>query len=198
MPVQPGDVVRIVARMEKDGTEDNLNVYHTKHMGSTNITNSGFMTAVAARLDSAYTKLKSELTTDLEFIEVEFYNVTQDVWMGTEGWPTLVAGLNTAEELPSQVSALVTFRTATTQHPGKKFLGGYTEDVNAGDGVLSAGGLTQLGLYVVELLLTMVIESNAVFFGNYNYVLPRWAQWVAGAVDTIWSTQRRRKPGIGS
>lgn len=198
MPVQPGDIVRVIARMEKDGTEDNLNVYHLKHMGSTNITNAGFMTDVALRLDTAYGQFAHEVTTDLEFIDIEFYNVTQDVWMGTEGWPVRTFGTNVAEELPAQVAALVTFRTATTQHPGKKFLGGYTEDVNAGDGVISAGGVTSLLAYIVQMMLTLVIESNAVYWGNYNYTIPRWAVWVAGAVDTVWATQRRRKPGIGS
>jgi hypothetical protein len=134
----------------------------------------------------------------LEFVEIEGYNVTRDTWLGSVSWPTQTFGTNVAEELPYQVAALVTFKTATTQHPGKKYLGGFTEDTNAGDGILTSGLLTELAAYAAVLLNGVTVEGAEFMFGNYNYALTRWAIWIAGAVDALWSTQRRRKTGIGS
>ena len=199
MPVQGDDVVRVICSMEVDGVEDMKNVFHVRHDGTVAIDDLVFMTGVAAHLDDAYDFIDSAMSDTVTFVDIAFENITRDINMGAVDWPTLIAGGDTAgERLPLQCAALVSFPTATTRFHGKKYMGGLVEGANSADGLLAATVQTNLVNFAAEVLSALTITGQTITFGNYNVTLGRWAAWVAATVDLIWSTQRRRKQGVGS
>jgi len=198
MPVQPGDVIRITVNMIRNGSDDHKNVYHMRHEGAVTVNDGDMLTALEARLGGAYVHLEDILTPDLDFVDFDVHNLTRDTFIGSEAFAPTLVGTDTAEELPWQVAALVTFPTALTRHSGRKYVPGLTEASNEGDGVLTATAIAALADFATELLNAFSVDGQTFSIGNYNVDMARWAPWIAAAVEVLWSTQRRRKPGIGS
>lgn len=198
MPVQPNDVVRCVVNCLTPSGDDCKNVWHARHSGSVNVDDADWMAAFTDRLEAFYSEFADRVSSEFQYVDLDFYNITRDISMGSFTFAFLTSGSAVDAPLPPQVSALLTFPTTTTQSAGRKFLGGFTEASNDGDGVLTAAVAADLAAAVAILMAQLVIESQLVRLGNWNPTLGRWAVWALGAVDMIWATQRRRKPGVGS
>ena len=197
MTVYQLDIIRITANMEHDSIEDVKNVFHVIAAGSGTATDLAFMTTMGAMIDSAYQYCAGKQTTALTYVDIDFYNISQDISMGQVDWPTRVAGSATSERMPMQVAALCHFPTTNSNSSGKKYIAGFTEEWNSAQGLLSSALQTSLASFVAEFLGATAVGTLDIYFGNYNSTLDRFLYWVAGAVDIIWSTQRRRKQGVG-
>lgn len=192
-----GDVARITAVMDVNG-EDVINTYHVRKSLGTAVSSSTALAAFAAKMDAAYAELVTQLDHDLHFIEINAHNITQDEPMGTIGWPTLIDGDVTDNDLlPTQTAALVLFNTEVTRSQGRKYIGGLIEGDNT-DNAPDNDILGVLADYAAELLASWVSGAGTVTFGNYNIDLARFAPWISATVRDVWRTQRRRAKGYGS
>ena len=198
MTVYPLDIIRITANMEYDAVEDVKNVFHVIMAGTASATDLTTMAALATAIDTAYSGLSGLLTNTLTYVDIDFYNITQDLSMGQMPWPAQTAGISTAERMPLQVAALCHFPTTNSNSAGKKYIAGWTEDHNSAAGLVASAAQTQLAFFIATLLAGVPVGTLTAYFGNYNTPLARFLYWVSGVVDIVWSTQRRRKQGVGS
>lgn len=198
MTVVDGDVIQVRAKMSK-GADDLLNVYHFVASLVDDQDDEDVYDAVAQLLDDAYDYIDTQMNDGYDFDTIEAINLTQDVSLGEEAWPTLTTGADTGDNLPMQNSTVVRFPTATLGSQGRKFLGGFTENFNGGSGTVAAALQATLAQYAAALLTGAVIDaSNRLIPGNWNDVLERFAPWISAIVNPVFGTQRRRKVGIGS
>lgn len=197
MTVNLNDVLRVTAKMSQAGS-DIQNVYHWKAKGTGSDTDLNVMNAIALRLDISYTTIDGLLTTGLTYDQIDFFNMTQDVVMGTLDWPVLVAGSLVAEALPLQTSALLLFGTLIPKSQGRKFLPPMAEIASGNAGDLDAATTTACINFIAAILSTVIVGTLQFDAGNYDHLLVRFAQWFSGKVGTYMRTQRRRVVGVGS
>lgn len=196
--IEVDDIIRVVCRMELDGTDDVQNVYHCKNLGPVAMSAAVFLAAIETFMAGAYGGLEFEQTDEFTYEDITCYNVTQSTILGQTAFGVRSQGSSTQHRLPNQVAGLITFGVASSGSPGKKYIGGFTEDSNDDGGIVAAGPITALGQLATALLAGISIAGSDFEFGNYNVPLLRWAAWVSAVIDVVWSTQRRRKQGVGS
>jgi len=197
MTVAQGDVLRVTAKMSY-GVEDVQNVYHFLTTGSGTLSDSAAMTVIAQLIDDAMDELDLLTSDQLAFDTIEFYNLTQDTWMGEDDWPTQTVGGSPEDMSPPQICHLALFNTDTLGSQGRKFLPGPTANFIGADGTPASGQLTTIGLYAAELLLGAI--SGTVVFkpGNFRKATSTFLEWVLAIIPDFYATQRRRYYGSGS
>jgi len=198
MTIDPGDIVRVTAKMSWIGTNDIQNVYHTEHDGGTSVDESDFMLACAAHLDDAYQHVADIQENNVLYMEVDAYNLTQDQPMLPQAWPNLVNGDVVGETLPLQAAALVSFGTRVKKSVGRKYIGGIAESMQESGGELTVAARGFLQDFGDELLLGFTVSTVGFQWGNYRASDGRFAQWETATPRTIMATQRRRRRGVGS
>jgi len=197
MSVNNDDVLRVTAKMHM-GVVDIQNVFHIQAQGTGTLGDAAAVSAIALRLDDAYANMVAQLSDNLQFDTIEVFNVTQDAPMDEVTWPTLVDGDVVSDQLPTQVAGLVRFTTNVARSQGRKFIGGVIEGDNDANGLPDTDVLTALAAFAADVLTPWLIGSGNFAFGNYNVDLTRFAEWVSPIINTIWSTLRRRRFGVGS
>jgi len=198
MTVDPGDIIRVTAKMDYIGVDDIQNVYHTEHDGGTSVDESDFMLALAAHLDTAYGYVADILEDNVLFTEIDAYNLTQDAPMLPIDWPTLVNGDIVGDTLPLQAAALVSFATRTKKSVGRKYISGVAETMQEAGGQLTTAALALLQDFGDELLVGFTVSTVGFQWGNYRASDGRFAQWETATPRLIMATQRRRRRSVGS
>lgn len=198
MAVNPGDIVRITARMLRGGIDDVVNVYHFRNDTVAPVTDAAFMADMANFLDLRYQAINADIPGNISYTNIEGINVTQNLLLPAVAWPTLVNGVAPGEALPQQVSPCVYWRTLRPKTRASKFLPAYNEAANTGQGVLSAIAVTALQLYGDAFVGVIVQGGLTLAFGAYNKPLNRFTPVVAAVVAPIFRTQKRRRQGVGS
>jgi len=197
MTVQVGDVVRVTAKMAVDN-EAVQNVYHYQNAGPGALSDSDFIDAVGGRLDGVHGGLNSNISDQLDYTTIEFYNVTQSNALGEVSWPTQTSGGQTSSNLlPTQVAGLLTFSTGLSKSLGKKFLGGLTIAAGDFDGAPNAAIQAALATFGTNLLGVLTKNGNTIKVGNYRVATATFIEWIAPIVEQIFATMRSRKIGVG-
>ena len=197
MTVAQSDVIRATAKMSI-GVEDIQNVYHFIVGGSGTPSDSDAMDAIVDCLDDAYAELELKISDEVTFDSIDFYNLTQETYMGSKNWTTLTVGGEPGDMMPPQVCPFVLFDTDVLRSQGRKFLPPTTEGYNDPGGGPTAGLLTVLALYVAEIMLGGVDGTTTFLPGNYRELTSTFIQWVLGRAPDFFATQRRRYFGSGS
>jgi hypothetical protein len=198
MTINNGDVLRVTAKMSSEADQDLQNVYYWRGSGVGISTDAQFATACRTELDNAYGYFDDQLADGVSFDSIEIFNITQDVPVGEYTWPTLSAGGSASDVLPEQTALLVTFSTAAARSVGKKFLGGWTEGNNDSDGTIASSLLTLILSYISTILSGFAAGDLDFEAGHWSVINETFVPWLAGLVDDVWATQRRRRPGVGS
>lgn len=198
MAVDDLDVVRVVAEMTMDGTEDQRNVFHVLKVAGGTISDQLFMDDVAAQLDLMYAILIPQQRTILTYDQI----TGQIVFGGTDlmpdtPWPVITAGINGADGLPFQVAALVLGQTVIAKTQGRKYLGGFLE-TNQFDSTINATLTPLLISWALEYITDFVSGANTYRFGTFNPLSFVFNAFASGVVQGILRTQRRRTAGFGS
>lgn len=130
--------------------------------------------------------------------DVAVYNLTDDYPVGNIGRIAAWDGDGASEALPSQVAALLTFRTSVSRRLGRKYLPPFTVD-QVDNGRWSAGTVTVLR-DIAELFTGSQPTAET---WDIRYVV-RASASAASSLPTSFivrdvpSTQRSRKIGVGS
>jgi hypothetical protein len=199
--VYDGDIIRVTANMSWNaGADQVVNTYHTKaNLFSGNYSDASVHTAIADALDTAYTALNTWISSAVTYDSIETWNLTQDRPMGVTAWPTLTTGDATGEMYAAQCAPLLLMYTLAPRSQGRKYLPPTTESFVSLGGTLNAAILAGIAAFGAALLDGWEITPlNAGAWGNWNKVLVRFAEWVAGVVETRLRTQRRRVEGVGT
>lgn len=180
-------------------------VFHYEATTGTTETDLVVLTALRDSLDGACIGLETHLHANMDSTECELFvwDPILNRYDGTSqiGWTTF-NGVNVAEPLPNQVAGLVKFFTAVGRRQGRKYIPGLTESGWTGAS-WSAGLVTAMGVWaaIQDNLVpaTGVTMFPGVFNSTVGSALFETFEPFAGvtAVDTVASTQRRRKPSVG-
>jgi hypothetical protein len=199
MACNPGDVVRATFKLDSSGGFDIQNVYYFKHVGSVAVDDVDVHTDLTSFLLDAYANIKPDMPSTVAFTSIAYFNVTQDypiAEVSTSGYGTGDGG---ATSLPLQVSALVTFPIGTVAKSlGKKYLGPLVPGVLSGAGIPSSTFLGHLTSFIADVLSACLVDGEQFEIGHIRETAPTWVPWVIGVAELLFSTQRKRKQGIGS
>lgn len=202
MSVTAGDILRVVATTI--WTDGNImqNVFNAVVTGAGSPWADADIVADAkAWADDMYANITSLVSDELDGsqIQVYVYDAIDDDWdeVGSDTWtwnPT-----NTANQLPRGVAALINLKSSDPDISGKKYVGGFTDDVTT-DGLWEPGVLTALALFAVDWYTGFVGGTSAADWapGIWSVVETVFKLATASAIiPTIPAYQRRRKRGVG-
>jgi hypothetical protein len=195
--VEPGDVVRVTAKMSILGT-DIRNVYHAQYAGSEGVEDVYFVADTADRLDDAYDYIYHMHSTSMSYDTIEFFNITQDRPMDEVVWPTMTAGNSSADLTALQTAPLVVFGTDAPRSSGRKYLPPVVVDVMEPAGEIAGATLATIASYAAEILTDWFFTNGSAQFGAWSKKYSRFAPYVVGVVDELIRTQRRRVTNVGS
>jgi len=204
MTVNAGDALRVAARMRYGiGGQELINVMHFVLNTPSSLPNASVLQDMGQVLEDFYIHIKSSMNISVQFEDYTVTNVTQDVVLGTDTWPTFVTGSGAVDALPPQCAALILARTITPRKQGRIYLPGFEEDLVAGS-VWGAAALAALVSFSAEMLVT-----QAATFGVYSYrvftrpddgppiILAKLDPPTTVAVVGFVRTQRRRSSFFG-
>lgn len=197
MTIAINDVIRIQARMLRNGVDAVQNVYHVHHDSGAPVTDATWVSDVSALIDAEMFTLRTQFATNITSLDLLFFNITQDVTLPDGAWATFVAGTAAGDANPPQVSAMVFWRTAAARVIGRKFLPPFVE-INQSDGNWTVGALTALAVFAVNLIGSIVISQGNISFGVFNAVTATFNAYATALVPIDARTQRRRRTGVGA
>jgi hypothetical protein len=200
MAVNSGDILRVAARLNGAAHGDITNVWHVRFNGPGPITDAVAVSACVNYMEDVYTPVKSNITDNYDFEDVNVFNVTQDKPAGVAAWSTLVKGGDTGgETMPPQVAAFVRGTTGYSRNWAKKFIGGLGEAVCNDAGFVSDTFLANLAaLGVAWLTGYSFATDNTLTPVVYHLSGATWRDIVEVVVRNVWSTVRTRRTGRGS
>lgn len=197
--VSDGNALRVTAKMSYQGVSDIINVFHATVELTVAQDDAVVMADIAAIVDANYALIVQDLSDDLKFDTIEFYNVTEDRPMGVEDWTTLVAGTETTSQpTATQMCGQANFLTGIKRSQGRKYVGGYSELANTGGGILGLAVQGRLEDYADQFVQGDVITGGSVNWGHFQTGTTVFRSWTGSVVPRLMSTQRRRKQNTGS
>lgn len=196
--VNVGDVVQITARLRYGGVDAIENIFYVRHEGTAAVDAATFITQAGLYMESCYTTLQLDLSDDVQYEDITYYNVTQDYPMGQEEWPSLTAGTATVDATATQVAFQVNFTTQIKRTQGRKYIGVLTEaSVNAG-GIVAPTTVTALKNFALAVLSNFSVGAESFEVGHVKASTGAWIPWIGYSVPLLVATQRRRKQGVGA
>lgn len=199
MTVQMQDILRVAARTSVQGFGDNVNVFHLRWDALTTATDEDAMDWCAERLEEAYKAIQPEIPNEVNFVDFNVFNVTQDRPLGSVPWPTLTSGGSSTETLPHQVAAFVRFPTGISRNWARKFIGPLSVDSSTSTGLIEPATLAMLGAFAAELIASTLSGGPEALTYVVNHInQSTWVPVVEAVVSNIWATVRTRRPGRGS
>lgn len=193
-----GDVLRITAIFQYLTLDFFSNQFYFKLTTQNEATDSLMMDKIADGLDSYYTFVNGVISDDIGYVNIEGQNVTQDVLLPPKLWPVLVNGGNVGECLPTQIAALVYYKTLRPRTRAAQYLPPMTETSNNPGGNMTAATVAAIQTFGDNMaagILELSVEGD---LGAYNPALARFTPVTLALVPTRWRTQRRRRLGVGS
>jgi len=197
MTVNPNDILRVVCKLSEAG-HDRINVFHGQYLGSEADQDAFIYADCAGALDAAYTPYAEDLNSSMHFDTIEMFNVTQDLPINEEAWPSLEAGTSIVTTGPVQCAPLVVFGTNAPRSHGRKYMPPPVLDSTTGGGQLTGDIIANLAFFGASLLEDVPFLNGLVQWGVWSEKYSRFAPYVNALVDTYIRTQRRRLPGVGS
>lgn len=198
MAVAVGDIVRVAANFQWAAQDLFSNIYHFEVLKNDSADDDDFMEQVTDYLEDVYVLMNADMSSVVNYVNVEGVNVTQDVLLPPKLWPVLTIGGNTSDALPTQCSPCVYFRTLRPRTRASKFLPPYGESSSNTGGVVDATAVANLQLYGNLLVTGMLTVDVDLRYGAYNVVADRFTKAELALVADRYRTQRRRRIGVGS
>lgn len=198
MTVQQNDIIEASARLEYSGNEDAVNVYQFQYEDAPPLEDGLVVDDVIEILEAIYFLMIAAISAATTFRDIRIRNVTQDLLMGTFGWPVLTTGENLDGELPYGVAAMISFPTDIPRVTMRKYFPKMTEGNLIANGTWDAPLQAMLAAVGASMLTPYVINLHTY---QYGYLSPKTVAFeapVAAVITDVPAYQRRRKPGRGS
>lgn len=195
-----GDYYELAMHFLIDGEEDVFNIYNYAVTSGT-CTDAELLTALAAAMTTAYGFLSAQVSNN---VNDQSSQVNKMIWSGAAWVVDRLIGLifptinfaNAGDTLPYTTSPLVSFPTVLPRVVGKKYLPPFGEDRQDAT-VINATDLVSMVSYGNAIRTVMTPGSASVSY----VVLTKTGGSVgpnATVAEALMSTQKRRKPGVGS
>lgn len=197
MTAQTNDIMRVAAKLTDINGDAVVNVFHVRLDSGGPVDDNDIMIEIGNYMEVIYTNIVSVLQVGMDFIDINFFNVTQDSPLGSMLWPNLTVGSGTGDPLPAQVAAMVRGTTGKSRNWARKFFGVFSESQNTDDGKISGTVQTALTNLLGDWLAGHTEDSNTYVPVVWHAKDQLWRVITGGVVRNIWSTIRRRRHGRG-
>jgi hypothetical protein len=199
MPVNNSDVLRVSTRLSTQGQGDFVNVWHFAWTDPDPVSDEDAIDFVAARVDKMYDIIQPYISNDAAFVDINVFDVTQDRPLGSTPWPSQVAGGDSDETLPAQVSAFVRFPTGYSRNWAKKFIGPMTVGSNTTAGLMESTVLAALAAFAAECLTgTVGTDADKLVLMVYHNSAHMFRTCTSAIIRNVWATVRTRRAGRGA
>jgi hypothetical protein len=197
--VVTGDILKAVTTLRTATGEDIQNVFHWRYVGDA-VNELTVNSAIKAALDGMFDNIEPAIPSDVEFVNIDITNVTQQIFYGTAFWPSQDFGGGTGDTAPEQLCALVTGTTNRSKTLGKKFLGPFVTSTLT-DGVWTNGFVAALGAFMQDYIADVAIAGlgylRPVLVHYVNNVMTYLTEIIGGHTGNEVYTQRKRRRGVG-
>lgn len=206
MTVSNGDILRASARFQDAQGNDVVNVYNFRCDFAADQTDQDVFDEVDAYLTSVYTEYDAIIDADFDPYDLKVdvvtfaggeWVVTQNVGFGA--WGTGITSTAIGDALPPGAAVLVKLGTGLGKHTGRKFLGGFVDVILDTNGDVDPATVTGISTGFAKLLVASVISAgNEIATVILDQKLGTVRDVVEAVVGSLFSYQRRRRPGVGS
>jgi hypothetical protein len=186
--------------MEWAGAVDVQNVFTASMSSGVGMPNEDAMDDLAAWVDDLYDVVDDIMPTQLVFVDIDFYNLTNDTPMGTLAWPTMTTGQAASNEIAaSGVAAVITAFTSIVRVHGRKFFGPIVETL-IDEGYLGTTVMTGMATVITKWITPFVGGTSGETWtpGVWRRATSGFAAFRDAVVRNIPGYQRRRKANVGS
>lgn len=152
---------------------------------------------IVVGLETMYSVVAGLQNTRTKYIEVRFFNITQNIPLATRPWATLTQGVQAFDDLAHMTAAMFSLGVAIPGVAGRKFFGGIAEPALDQEGLWTVATLANL-VTISAIMLTEITSTGTKFtFGIFTGIIPAYVRFVSSVTTNIPGSQRRRRQGVG-
>lgn len=190
-------IIKAVATFDIGGVTKAQNVYHFKHITTTEQDDGDVVTAAKNYVQLIMQELQGRIKSDVTMPTVEVYIYESSAWQPLGSEVSSWAGTNTGERLPSGVSLVLNGIKNRTGYRDRKFIAGLTEDSAVGD-LWGSATMTAAAAAILKWY-SPHSDANGVDLRSVSFdrVTAAVKELTGGYASQKVGYQRRRKPGVG-
>jgi hypothetical protein len=158
--------------------------------------NEGDKTAIWARIVQMVGAVAPYLSTVWATESVHFEELTEGVWQPRGEISLVDTGDRSGDLLPFMNSLLVLGVTGFAKTLGKKYLGGVVEEWNI-DGAIAGNIIAAATSFLAYYLSNAAAEGGRIWIPGTVSKSGVFHAFIAGRVNDLFATQRRRHPSVG-
>ena len=196
-----GDVLRVTAVMRHDTSGVIANVFEVrlKTLVSSPLTDANTLIDMGDYMDGMYDTIDALMNDDVDFIDINVFNITQDRPYGNTPWPTLTSGALSTDVLPAQSAVFVQGNSGFSRSWARKFLGGFTELHNSPEGYVQSALTSAIADWAIAWLVGFTSGSGDIYEPVfYSTKVDDWRVVIEAIIRNVWATIRRRRIGRGA
>lgn len=197
MTVQDGDILALNAWFAT-GVSDMTCAFHVEVSVSSPVADAQALIDAAGWLDDCWANIVALLGTQMAFTTIGMRNVTQITPTQYADWPTLTAGTRDNPLLPLQCAVLAVFPTGASKTSGRKYIPGFTNQSNEGQGEVEDLDFPSLALWANDVLDGYPTGDGIARAGAWSPSKIRFSPFTSVYFDDLFRTQRRRVLGVGT
>lgn len=193
------DIVRVVNVFERQGSLDIFtNTFYFKVLAASWASDLQFMSEIANYMDISYLIINGSFNTAMLYKHIDGQNITQNQLLPLVPWPTLTAGVNATDMLPTQCTARPYFPTNRPKTRAAIGLPPYSENTQSGGGLIAAATLTVTETWADRFVGNMILAGGTLQYGAFNNALVRFTPVDSRVVPQRFRTIKRRRVGVGA
>lgn len=191
------DVLRMTAELNTVDLSSVQNVYTIKVTVPGAIPIIDILDRIVIILERIYVIIKGLQNSRTKYIDVKFFNITQNIPLPTRSWAAITEGELAVDDLAHMTAAMFSLGVSLPGVQGRKFFGGISETALDQDGLWSTATVVDLALASVIMINDQVNAGTTIKFGILTGVVPAFVQFNSATTKNIPASQRRRRQGVG-
>lgn len=198
MAVTNGQVIRVDAQGDFDGTEDIVNVYQFQMQSGGPVNENDVLGDMLVILTALTNLIKALHTATTVWRRIRAQNISNGILLGVLPFAAPIAGTASGDSGAPGVAGLISLPSAVPRVVPRKYFGPLSESNLGATGLLAAGTLTTLTSIATILTNDQTTSSHTY---RYGYLSPKTGTFVipsAAVITSVPAYQRRRRQGRGS
>jgi len=195
--INADDLLRMTAVMNTVDLSQVQNVFTLKVTSPGVLPIIDILDRIVSIAERIYAIIKGLQNTRTKYIDVEFFNITQNIPLPTRAWLTITEGELVVDDLAHMTAAMFSLGVSRPGVNGRKFFGGISEVALDQDRLWSTATVVDLALASAIMLVDQTQLSTTIQFGIITGLVPAFRQFDSAKTTNVPASQRRRRQGVG-